>query len=774
MKIKLLLSLSVLLLLSLNLNAQTGPGGVSNNLSFWLKADAGVIESGGAVSQWNNQGGIGDIRQSNASFRPSLTSNALNFNPSLFFDGNDDVLLTGSGFDSHTQIIVFNPSANISNTSSLEIVLAHSLDVVNSNAGLGTGNLNAVGGSFPVSYFFSSTDVDTSGGGEYVAALNTPGFSTDDPFLSILRQNDFAIGNVNSLEEIRLWGELQTITTIQNQDQYGVFTNEGFSVGRRFGGSFEFRGDVLEVISFGRRITDNELSSIESYLSIKYGLTLNQSTPQDYVNSLGNTIYDSDGALSGFVSNIAGIGKDDASGLNQKQSISTTTNSVQANNIGLVTIGNGTIAATNILNGNDFSVDQSFMLWGNNGASITLNTPITISSQTLNRMSRIWAIQETGTVGTVTLSIPQSTFNNVSPTLIVSSNTTFNGSDTAVSLTDDGNGNFTTTVNFTDGDFFTFAQSDAPVPCTGPSISSYPYTETWNNGIGLWTQDTEDQGNWTLSNINVSGGGTPSGNTGPTGDFTGGEEFFYVEASLNRDPGPGSTVNLISPCIDLTGFENANFSFRYHMFGSDMGDLSVDVSTDNGATWQQLNADGNIVTDTPILSGQQQTGQAQAWSLQNIDLSNYNDQVIQLRFSGTTPPNPPGNTDPSLAPFRSDMSIDQINITADAITAFTPVASCISNLTVDLDNTGNATITASQLDDGNSVGDLSIDISSFDCSNIGTPVTVTLTATDPNDSSNTDTCTTNVIVNDTTDPAIPTLSDVTVGECSGTPATPTT
>ncbi|MCC1485689.1 hypothetical protein, partial [Winogradskyella immobilis] len=52
--------------------------------------------------------------------------------------------------------------------------------------------------------------------------------------------------------------------------------------------------------------------------------------------------------------------------------------------------------------------------------------------------------------------------------------------------------------------------------------------------------------------------------------------------------------------------------------------------------------------------------------------------------------------------------------------------------------------------------------------------TTVVTWTFEDDNGNSVTADQNVIVNDTTDPAIPTLSDVTVGECSGTPATPTT
>lgn len=77
------------------------------------------------------------------------------------------------------------------------------------------------------------------------------------------------------------------------------------------------------------------------------------------------------------------------------------------------------------------------------------------------------------------------------------------------------------------------------------------------------------------------------------------------------------------------------------------------------------------------------------------------------------------------------------------------------NLTVTLDATGNASITASQVDNGSSDGcgiqTRSLDVSSFSCANVG-PNTVTLTVTDVNGNSATGTAT--VTVQDLTPPVV--------------------
>jgi hypothetical protein len=68
------------------------------------------------------------------------------------------------------------------------------------------------------------------------------------------------------------------------------------------------------------------------------------------------------------------------------------------------------------------------------------------------------------------------------------------------------------------------------------------------------------------------------------------------------------------------------------------------------------------------------------------------------------------------------------------VTVIDPVPVVITqNITVFLDENGQAIITPDQIDNGSSsvvgIGSLSLDISTFDCSNTATPVTVTLTAT---------------------------------------------
>ena len=94
------------------------------------------------------------------------------------------------------------------------------------------------------------------------------------------------------------------------------------------------------------------------------------------------------------------------------------------------------------------------------------------------------------------------------------------------------------------------------------------------------------------------------------------------------------------------------------------------------------------------------------------------------------------------------------------------------NITVHLDENGAAIITADQIDNGSTdacgIESISLDISTFDCTNIGAN-TVTLFVTDNNN--NTATKTATVTVEDKIKPVLPTVNDITWG-CEYTVETP--
>lgn len=129
---------------------------------------------------------------------------------------------------------------------------------------------------------------------------------------------------------------------------------------------------------------------------------------------------------------------------------------------------------------------------------------------------------------------------------------------------------------------------------------------------GVWRNLRTDEMDWL-----VGSGSTPTVNTGPDDDFSGGGQYAYMEASGLCY----STYRAIleSNCLDINAVNgDCHMSFRYYMYGAGVDELELLISTDAGMSWQLLWS----------LSGDQ----GQQWLLQNIDLSAYDGQTARFRF----------------------------------------------------------------------------------------------------------------------------------------------
>lgn len=192
--------------------------------------------------------------------------------------------------------------------------------------------------------------------------------------------------------------------------------------------------------------------------------------------------------------------------------------------------------------------------------------------------------------------------------------------------------------------------------CT-TDISTFPYNEGFNNSLGLWSQDTGDDFDWT-----VQAGGTPSNNTGPTGAAEG-THYVYMETSNPNNPNRTAILN--SPCFDFSGETSATANFKYQMTGNAVGTIRLEASQDNGSNWTQIwSVSGN---------------QGAAWQDESVDLSAFLSGTTRLRFRGT-----------SGSSWQGDIAIDDFEIEGGS-TADTQAPTTPTNLTV----TGVTTSSAS-------------------------------------------------------------------------------
>ncbi|MDP5171342.1 MAG: PKD domain-containing protein, partial [Bacteroidia bacterium] len=151
---------------------------------------------------------------------------------------------------------------------------------------------------------------------------------------------------------------------------------------------------------------------------------------------------------------------------------------------------------------------------------------------------------------------------------------------------------------------------------------------------GGWTNEQNflvDAIDWRVNN-----GTTPSGSTGPSFDHTSGSpsgKYLYLEASNNCY---NSEAILTSPCVFLGTTQKPVLSLWYHMYGSDMGSLHIDIF--DGEAWQQ---------DVAVVAGEQ----GDEWKQLTVDLSYIDAQFFSFRVRGITGPN-----------FYSDLAIDDISV----------------------------------------------------------------------------------------------------------------
>ncbi len=167
-------------------------------------------------------------------------------------------------------------------------------------------------------------------------------------------------------------------------------------------------------------------------------------------------------------------------------------------------------------------------------------------------------------------------------------------------------------------------------PTISPKAHHIIYSEGFEADIGTWTQVTGDDGNWTRDDL-----GTPSSGTGPSGGANGSNWYMYHETSSGAT---GDQVILESQSFDLSSYSDVELAFYYHMYGSQMGSLTVEVSTNGGSSW----------TQEWTLSGDQ----GNQWFEQVVDMSAYDGQSdVKIRFTST-----------KGSGYRSDAAIDEISL----------------------------------------------------------------------------------------------------------------
>lgn len=198
----------------------------------------------------------------------------------------------------------------------------------------------------------------------------------EDLDLSYPEESEEAVANalVNTLN----WFDFNS-THINNST--GVGGESDVFIGKFNDAADNYVGSIPEFIIYRKALSKEERERVESYLAIKYGITL---TPEvSYYNSDYDIIWD---RHNNFNNRIFAIGRDDVSGLYQKQSTSSHTENQE------VILNAAELEENNDLNEFIFENDHDFIFIGdNNGSMIIEGTGEEgIGDWGLHPMERVW------------------------------------------------------------------------------------------------------------------------------------------------------------------------------------------------------------------------------------------------------------------------------------------------------------------------------------------------------------------------------------------------
>ncbi|HEX4887980.1 MAG TPA: T9SS type B sorting domain-containing protein [Luteibaculaceae bacterium] len=406
----LLLSAATSLTLSTAGLLAQSPGGIgTGNLTLWLKADgtsttnhsvfstagtANRCADGTGVYHWDNlnPGGtrIPSLDQTAAGQQPRFYQNngafLINFNPAIYFDGGNDVLrslaVQGTSIFNNNQNTIFQ--------------------VINYRGPDNTG------------VWFKWEDTNTEGNR---IGFESTGASSDFARFDIFngtnctatgpcndRQNRSATRAIddryrvltahhNNLQSITLVdGFLERTANFSGSNNINLGATQPLQIGANStlgAGDFWTEIGFAEVLVYNTRLNSASIDRVESYLAIKYGITLGH----DYVLN-SNTVW----SLSlnpAYNSGIIGLARDEASNLYQRQSKSMSRLVDSNPERDLITISLGVAAVNNQSNTGIIPTISSFMSGTNGARPLALQTTENPAGvrQTLNRE---WLTQQAG------------------------------------------------------------------------------------------------------------------------------------------------------------------------------------------------------------------------------------------------------------------------------------------------------------------------------------------------------------------------------------------
>ena len=516
------------------------PGGVFNNLRVWFNANSGTTNGGSQTTNGNITSWEGQIVQStnitkvnNAAGDPAVVPNSANFNAVVSFDGNDAIRTS-----SRAPYTTYFNSSTDNNT----VFLVKKTMAGNVEAGYGyeSGGIQYRAGYFERADGYQRTDYGKDG--TILAGKTT----TIDKYV-IARQDVQQPGDLS----IYLDGALEIQTSSFNSLAGSIDGYLGFGA-NPYNFTSSSTTNIAEYIIYASDLSATEIKEVESYLALKYGISLDQAVATDYLASDGTVIWSAtDNA--GYTTDVFGIGRDDASGLNQKVSKSANDGSILT-----VALDADFISANNDVSRTiEHTNDLQFLTVANNGAALTKQYTELDAAIGFNiRLKREWKVDATNFTQNISMK-----FEGYDETwsLIATADGDFFSGVTVIGTLND-NGELTTSTQLTDGLTFTLAKKQ---PFPGGVVTGLQF---WvKAGEGAYTDASNTlatNGDAVLTWSDLSVNGNDASNT------TSSQQPHLNSNGINFNPAlnfNGSDDYL--PLSSMTGFPNRGKS-SYGLYSS--------------------------------------------------------------------------------------------------------------------------------------------------------------------------------------------------------------
>ncbi len=376
-------SIGFLCLLHPSIVSAQNPGNVTGSILWLYGSQANANGNGITTNNWNDASASGNDIYGNNGTSPIYYDNAtndINYNPVVYFNGADYMnLLNNTGLSSgnaaRTVFVVAKPSSVTGN------------QYIYSYGSNPTGQGYSVGTSASSGWVSGYNDNVTSATGFWSTAVPTMMTNTyaggNNSALALFQNGTLASGSTNfTLNTNAVYYQYFDFFGYYFYYDYGAVGAEAWNNGA--GG---FNGNIAEIIQFPTALSAANQLKVTSYLAVKYGMTLDQTTATNYVNSAGTVTWNV-ASLPKYNNNIAAIGEDKNTSLDQTVSRSV--------NPGFqITVSLGT-AITTPVSANTTAIpnDKSFFMWGDNNAATAFSRTVSFGVNSYYAMVRNWQIQK--------------------------------------------------------------------------------------------------------------------------------------------------------------------------------------------------------------------------------------------------------------------------------------------------------------------------------------------------------------------------------------------